>query len=166
MKTSAPAPPPAALPPATTLWGVSSASAHLASISTKPLVGARTWMNAPQAAAPAVTAAPTRTEGISAAAPEATSERDKGKRAASTYLYVLGDVAGCRVRGAPRNAPSPRFCSLPPIESEGAPVNSHSHMSPQLLHAGLFLTHHKILMLMCISSPVSLIRWLAQLLAL
>lgn len=83
MKMSAPAPLPAALPPATTLWEVSSASVHLASILTKPLVGARMWMNAQQAAAPAVMGAPTQMEAISAAVLEATSEQDKGKKAAS-----------------------------------------------------------------------------------
>jgi len=40
------------------------------------------WMNARQAAAPAATAAPTQTGVISAAVLEATSEQDKGKRAA------------------------------------------------------------------------------------
>lgn len=44
------------------------------------------WMNAQQVAAPAVTAAPTQTEAISVAVLEATSEQDKGKRAASGSL--------------------------------------------------------------------------------
>lgn len=82
MKTSAPAPLPAALPPATTLWEASSVSVHRALILTKPLVGARMWMNAQQAAAPAVTAAPTQMEVTSVDVLEATSEQDKGKRAA------------------------------------------------------------------------------------
>lgn len=86
MKTSAPAPPPVALPPATTLWEASSVSVRLASILTRPLEGARMWMNAQQVAAPAVTAAPTQTEAISVAVLEATSEQDKGKRAASGSL--------------------------------------------------------------------------------
>lgn len=40
-------------------------------------------MNAQQAAAPAVMGAPTQMEAISAAVLEATSEQDKGKKAAS-----------------------------------------------------------------------------------
>lgn len=87
---SVPAPLPVALPPATTLWEASSVSVHPASILTRPSGGARMWMNAQQVAAPAVTAAPTQTEAISVDVLEATSEQDKGKRAASRS--VLGHL--------------------------------------------------------------------------
>ena len=46
------------------------------------------------------------------------------------------------------------------------PVSSHSHTSPQLVRARLFLTHHRILMLVCIYSSISLIQGLVQLLPL
>lgn len=77
MKMSAPAQLPVALPPATTLWEVSSASVRLALTLTRPLGGARMWMNAQLAAAPVVMAAPTRMEVTSVAVLEATSEQDK-----------------------------------------------------------------------------------------
>lgn len=79
MKMSAPAQLPVALPPATTLWEVSSASVRLALTLTRPLGGARMWMNAQLVAAPVVMAAPTRMEVTSVAVLEATSEQDKGK---------------------------------------------------------------------------------------
>lgn len=83
MRTSAPAPLPVALPPATTPWAASSAFVPRASTSTRPSGAARTWTSARPGAAPAATAAPTRTGGTCAAAPAATSEQDRGKGAAS-----------------------------------------------------------------------------------
>lgn len=93
MRTSAPAPLPVALPPATTPWAASSAFVPRASTSTRPSGAARTWTSARPGAAPAATAAPTRTGGTCAAAPAATSEQDRGKGAASR-AFSAGNSRG------------------------------------------------------------------------
>lgn len=70
-----------------------------------------------------------------------------------------GDIAGCPPCMVPpgmRRHHAPALCHQYNLKEPQEPVSSHSHMSPWLPQARLFLTHHKILMVMRISSPISL----------
>lgn len=94
--------------------------------------------------------------------------RVRKQPAGSPHRSFLGDIAGCQVRGTPDmlHHHTSALCHQYNLKELQRLVRSHSHMSPQRLHARLFLPHHKILMLMCISSSISLIHSLVQLLAL
>lgn len=76
-----------ARPHATTLLAVLSACVHQGSTSSRVRVGARTLTSAACLTTPALTDAPTQTEGTCAVAPEASTEQDRGKTKTTNRFY-------------------------------------------------------------------------------